>query len=80
MMTIADIYDALSANDRPYKKSLPPEKALDILDMEVKGGKLDGELFRLFVESKAYLVTSTQDSGAEQKSVAEKLTLLKKSS
>ncbi len=56
MMTIADIYDALSAADRPYKKSLPPEKALDILAMEVKGGKLDAELFRLFVDSKAYLI------------------------
>lgn len=64
MMTIADIYDALSAADRPYKKSLPPEKALDILAMEVKGGKLDGELFRLFVESRAYMVVHTSATGA----------------
>jgi|GEM_PF-148803 len=56
IMTIADIYDALSAADRPYKKSLPPEKSLDILAMEVQGGKLDAELFRLFVESKAYMI------------------------
>ncbi len=31
MMTIADIFDALAARDRPYKKAVPPEKALDIL-------------------------------------------------
>ena len=56
MMTISDIYDALSAADRPYKKSLPPEKSLEILEMEVKAGKLDADLFRLFVDSKAYMV------------------------
>lgn len=80
MMTIADIYDALSANDRPYKKSLPPEKALDILDMEVKGGKLDPELFRLFVESKAYLITTKEDSATANKNITQDSVFLKKSS
>lgn len=32
--------------------------------MEVKGGKLDGELFRLFVESRAYMVVHTSATGA----------------
>lgn len=54
MMTIADIFDALTAADRPYKKAVPVDRALDILEMEVKGGKIDSELFRLFVESKVY--------------------------
>jgi HD-GYP domain-containing protein (c-di-GMP phosphodiesterase class II) len=54
MMTIADIYDALTASDRPYKKALPVAKALDILGYEVKDGMLDGELYRLFVDSRAY--------------------------
>jgi HD-GYP domain-containing protein (c-di-GMP phosphodiesterase class II) len=54
MMTIADIFDALTAADRPYKKSMPVDRALDILEMEVKGGKIDVELFRLFKESKVY--------------------------
>jgi HD-GYP domain-containing protein (c-di-GMP phosphodiesterase class II) len=31
IMTIADIFDALTASDRPYKPALPPERALDIL-------------------------------------------------
>jgi HD-GYP domain-containing protein (c-di-GMP phosphodiesterase class II) len=30
-MTISDIYDALSATDRPYKRALRSDKALDIL-------------------------------------------------
>ena len=55
MMTISDIFDALTAADRPYKKAVPVDRALDILEMEVKGGKIDAELFRLFCESKVYV-------------------------
>jgi HD-GYP domain-containing protein (c-di-GMP phosphodiesterase class II) len=54
MMTIADIYDALTANDRPYKRSLPPERALSILEMEAGHGKIDARLFKVFVDSKAW--------------------------
>jgi HD-GYP domain-containing protein (c-di-GMP phosphodiesterase class II) len=54
MMTIADIFDALTAADRPYKKSVPVDRALDILESEVKSGKLDPELYRIFCESKVY--------------------------
>jgi HD-GYP domain-containing protein (c-di-GMP phosphodiesterase class II) len=51
MMTIADIYDALVAFDRPYKKSLTPDSAIDILLTEANEGKLDVELLRVFIES-----------------------------
>jgi HD-GYP domain-containing protein (c-di-GMP phosphodiesterase class II) len=54
MMAIADIYDALTASDRPYKKAVPAEKALDIIGFEVKQGKLDGELFRIFIDAKIW--------------------------
>ena len=54
MMTISDIYDALTASDRPYKKSLSPERALDILAAEAGAGKVDGDLFRVFVDSGAH--------------------------
>ncbi|MCX7632869.1 MAG: HD domain-containing protein, partial [Turneriella sp.] len=54
MMTIADIYDALTAWDRPYKKAIPPEKALEILEQEVKEGLLDGDLLRIFIEARIY--------------------------
>ena len=57
MMTIADIYDALTASDRPYKKAVPAEKALDIIGMEVKGGKVDPNLFDLFVQSETFKIT-----------------------
>jgi HD-GYP domain-containing protein (c-di-GMP phosphodiesterase class II) len=54
MMTISDIFDALTAADRPYKRAVPLARALDILGMEVKAGKLDPELFELFVEGRVY--------------------------
>ncbi len=54
MMTIADIYDALTASDRPYKRRMEPARALDIISYEVKGGQLDGELFKLFIEGEVF--------------------------
>lgn len=54
MMTISDIYDALTAKDRPYKKAMPAEKALDILSFDVKKGLLDAELFRVFIDAKVF--------------------------
>jgi len=59
MMTISDIYDALTAKDRPYKKAIPVQKALDILSSEVKRGMLDSDLFTIFVEAKVWLELST---------------------
>ncbi len=54
MMTIADIFDALTAADRPYKAAVPLPKALAILESEVKAGRCDGELFKVFVEGEVY--------------------------
>jgi len=54
IMTIADIYDALTARDRPYKKAMPVERALTILGYEVKDGHVDPELVRLFTEAKVF--------------------------
>ncbi len=54
IMTISDIFDALTASDRPYKKAVPVERALDIIEMEVKSGKCDPDLFKIFIESKCY--------------------------
>jgi HD-GYP domain-containing protein (c-di-GMP phosphodiesterase class II) len=54
MMAVADIYDALTASDRPYKKAVPLDKALGILDFSVKDGHLDGELVRIFKDAKIW--------------------------
>lgn len=54
MMSIADIFDALTASDRPYKRAVPVQKALDILEHSVKDGHIDGDLYKIFVEAKVF--------------------------
>ena len=54
MMTICDIFDALTAADRPYKRAVGVDRALGILDDCVRAKEIDPELFRLFRESRVY--------------------------
>jgi HD-GYP domain-containing protein (c-di-GMP phosphodiesterase class II) len=54
MMTISDIYDALTAADRPYKPAVASPRALDIMRDEVRTGQLDEPLFHLFVDAKVF--------------------------
>ncbi len=55
MLTIADVYDALTAKDRPYKAAMPIDRALDILVKEfAQRGKVDSELLDLFIARKVY--------------------------
>lgn len=54
MMTIADIFDALTASDRPYKRAVSVERALDIMGAEVEGQMLDQDLFKIFVEARIF--------------------------
>ena len=57
MMTIADIYDALTAEDRPYKAAVPWVRSLDILGQEASDGHVDPELLRVFIEAGVYKTT-----------------------
>jgi HD-GYP domain-containing protein (c-di-GMP phosphodiesterase class II) len=54
MMTICDIYDALSASDRPYKRAIPADRALDILKLCARDEEIDSELFRVFLDAQIY--------------------------
>jgi len=54
MMTICDIFDALSASDRPYKRAVPTDRALDILKLCVRDEEIDPELFRVFLDAQVY--------------------------
>jgi len=58
MMTISDIYDALTASDRPYKKAMPVERALDVLADEARRGQLDAPLLAVFVEAGVWRETA----------------------
>lgn len=57
MMAIADIYDSLIASDRPYKKALSFDRTLEILNMEAREGKIDGEILKVFIEEGIYRLT-----------------------
>jgi HD-GYP domain-containing protein (c-di-GMP phosphodiesterase class II) len=54
LMSIADIFDALTASDRPYKRAVPVDKALDILGFEVKDRHVDEDLVRIFCEARIW--------------------------
>jgi len=54
LLTIIDVYDALTAEDRPYKPPMPPEKAFGILKSMRDDGQIDGRLLDEFIESKAW--------------------------
>ncbi len=54
ILALVDVYDALTAGDRPYKKALTVEEALRILGFMIKDGKLDADLFELFKESRLW--------------------------
>ena len=54
LLTIVDVYDALTAEDRPYKPPMPTEKAFVILRNMASEGKIDGDILESFYESKAW--------------------------
>jgi 3',5'-cyclic-nucleotide phosphodiesterase len=54
ILTICDIYDALTAGDRPYKKAMPVDQALDLMRGECDAGHIDARLFQVFVDAGAW--------------------------
>ena len=58
LLTILDVFDALTARDRPYKPAMPLEKALSILHSMRDEGAVDAELLEKFERSKAWEVHS----------------------
>ncbi|MEE4659073.1 MAG: HD domain-containing phosphohydrolase [Halieaceae bacterium] len=66
ILAIADIYEALVANDRPYKEPMKLSVALDILGKMVNEQKLDGELMRIFLLSGDYMKFAEEYLDADQ--------------
>ena len=50
IIAVADIYDALVADDRPYKRPIPREKAFDIMRNMAKDGNIDAKLVEYLYE------------------------------
>jgi len=55
VMGIADIFEALTAKDRPYKRGKTLSESLQILGKFCTGGHIDPDLFDIFVREKVYL-------------------------
>jgi HD-GYP domain-containing protein (c-di-GMP phosphodiesterase class II) len=66
MMGIADIFEALTAKDRPYKKGKTLTESLQILGKFKLGGHIDPDLFDVFVREKVYLSYARQFLDEEQ--------------
>lgn len=54
LLTILDIYDALTAEDRPYKPPMPEQKAFEVLWSMCDEGKLDRDILQDFHASGAW--------------------------
>ena len=58
LLTVLDVFEALTAKDRPYKPPMPLEKALSILHSMVEEGSVDGKILALFEQSRAWEETA----------------------
>ncbi len=54
ILAIVDIFEALTAKDRPYKPAIPVDKAIAIVQDEVNKGALNAKLWQLFLDNKLY--------------------------
>ena len=66
VMGIADIFEALTAKDRPYKKGKTLTESLTILGKFKLGGHIDPDLFDVFIREKVYLDYAKQFLAPEQ--------------
>lgn len=78
IMALADIFEALTAADRPYKKAKTINHALNIMADMVKQQHLDADLFRFFVEQEVYLDYAKRFLPAAQLDSVDKEALLRK--
>ena len=66
LMAITDIFEALSAVDRPYKKAKPVSECLFILGTMVEKNHLDPDIFAVFIESGVYKNYISEYANPEQ--------------
>jgi HD-GYP domain-containing protein (c-di-GMP phosphodiesterase class II) len=66
ILAVADIYEALTSADRPYKKAKSLGESLKIMAFFVKDGELDGDLLDYFIDSGLYLEFAHQYMKPEQ--------------
>lgn len=67
ILAVADVFEALTANDRPYKKANSLNTSLRILSFMVKDGDLDRNIVKFFVDSKLHLKYADEHLSEDQK-------------
>ncbi|MFA6451555.1 MAG: HD domain-containing phosphohydrolase [bacterium] len=65
ILALVDIYDALTAQDRPYKPAIPVGRSLKILQEEVEAGRLDKTVFNAFVDNEVYTLEDPGPDGTQ---------------
>ena len=66
MVAIADVFEALTASDRPYKKAMPLSQSLSILGQMKVDGHIDADLFDIFINDQIYLKYAEQHLDKKQ--------------
>lgn len=66
IMAIADIFEALTSSDRPYKKAKTLSESINIMSFMAKDQHIDAQLFKLFLTSGIYQQYAEQFMAAEQ--------------
>ncbi len=66
ILAIADVFEALTAKDRPYKKAKTLSESLKIMSFMAKEGHIDRNLFELFLSQKVYLTYARIHMSSEQ--------------
>jgi HD-GYP domain-containing protein (c-di-GMP phosphodiesterase class II) len=67
IIAIADVFEALTAPDRPYKRPMHISQALDILNGMKKAGHIDADIVNMFIEEKVYLTYAEKELTPEQR-------------
>ena len=66
IIALADIFEALTAKDRPYKKGKTLGEALKIMEMMVKDHHIDANLYELFIREKIYMAYAAKELASQQ--------------
>ena len=66
LITLADMFDALTVADRPYKPATPVDEALGVLRSEARAGRLDADLVEIMIESRAYATPDVSESDGDR--------------
>ena len=76
IMAISDIYEALTAKDRPYKDGYKLSEAMEILGLMKNNNEIDKDLFDIFIKKGVYREYAEKYLGADQIDEVDEVSLL----